>query len=240
MNTPDLATTTSRFRRNWLNMLFADWDRTQLSVSFIILGLIALAPLVVHVPLAALAAVLLVVCWHMAELRHWPHILRAGRSDAALLPLAFGLTAFIGLTMAILVGVVLAMFFFARRMGDHMQIERVGRDREPSGELPAGLPPGVEVYEVRGPFFFGAATMLRDLDDGLERGTRALVLRLRHVPFIDVTAAFALRELHASCARRGVRLVLAEVHSRPVVDVERLGLMMAGVPKEEALGGKKA
>ncbi len=189
----------------------------------ILLILVVAAPLVIHVPLAALAGVLLVVCWYMAELRHWPHILRAGGSDAFLLPLAFGLTVFIDLVWAVVVGVLLAMFFFVRRMAETTQVER----QEPASEiLPVGAkaPAGVEVYEIRGPFFFGAATLLRDIDAELDDGHRALVLRLRQVPFIDATAAFQLRELITSCRSRHIRVIISELHGRAWDDLQRHGL----------------
>ncbi len=191
----------------------------------VLLIMLLAGPLVGHIPLAALAGVLLVVCWHMAELRHWPHILKAGRGDAVLLPIAFLLTAFVGLTEAILVGVVLAMFFFVKRMGDATQVEKYGvQERSPA--LPP-LPAGVEVYEVRGPFFFGAATLIRDLDSAGGRASRVMVLRLRLVPFIDATAAFSLRELATSLTARGARLLIADIHPRARHDLERNGISAA-------------
>jgi len=182
------------------------------------------APLVGHVPLAALAGVLLVVCWHMAELRHWPHILKAGRGDAFLLPIAFVMTAFIGVTEAIVVGVVLAMFFFVKRMADATEVERHRGSVSDALGTPV-IPPGVEVYSVRGPFFFGAATLIRDLEAGATGPASTLVLRLDGVPFIDATAAFSLRELAAALKRRGGRLVLAEVDERARRDLERHDLI---------------
>ena len=182
------------------------------------------APLVGHVPLAALAGVLLVVCWYMAELRHWPHILKAGRSDAFLLPIAFMLTTFIGVTEAILVGVTLAMFFFVKRMADATEVERHhSRVSDVIGTLV--IPTGVEVYSVRGPFFFGAATLIRDLDGATNAESSTLILRLEGVPFIDATAAFSLRELAATLRRRGGRLLLAEVTDRVRVDLRRHNLL---------------
>ncbi len=182
------------------------------------------APLVGHVPLAALAGVLLVVCWHMAELRHWPHILKAGRGDAFLLPIAFLLTAFIGVTEAILVGVTLAMLFFVKRMADVTEVERHRSTVSDVIGTPV-IPAGVEVYSVRGPFFFGAATLIRDLESGTSGPSATLVLRLDGVPFIDATAAFSLRELSASLRRRGSRLVLAQVDARVRQDLERHDLI---------------
>ena len=182
------------------------------------------APLVGHVPLAALAGVLLVVCWHMAELRHWPHILKAGRGDAFLLPIAFVMTAFIGVTEAILVSVVLAMFFFVKRMADATEVERHRSTVSDVVGTPV-IPPGVDVYSVRGPFFFGAATLIRDLEGDAGSPARTLVLRLDGVPFIDATAAYSLRELAAGLKRRGGRLVLAEVDERVSQDLKRHNLI---------------
>jgi SulP family sulfate permease len=187
--------------------------------------MLALAPLVGHIPLACLAGVLLVVCWYMAELRHWPHILKAGRSDAFLLPMAFGLTVLVDLTWAVVGGVLLAMFFFVKRMADSTQIERRAADSGDEAERAPELPKGVEVYEVRGPFFFGAATLIRDIDAQMGERPRALILRLRNVPFIDATAAFSLRELNASCRKRGAELVLSDTHTRPLADLDRHGLL---------------
>jgi SulP family sulfate permease len=198
--------------------------------------MLALAPLVVHVPLACLAGVLLVVCWYMAELRHWPHILRAGRSDATLLPLAFLLTVLVDLTWAVSIGVLLAMFFFVKRMADTTMIERKSADAGSEEERQVDLPKGVEVYEVRGPFFFGAATLIRDIDGMMGAAPRAMILRLRNVPFIDATAAFSLRELAASCRKRGAELILSDVHTRPLADLERHGLMLA-IGEERIFGG---
>jgi SulP family sulfate permease len=191
----------------------------------ILLIMLAAAPLVVHIPMAALAGVLLSVCWGMAELRHWPHILRAGRSDAFLLPVAFGLTVLVDLTWAVTIGVLLAMFFFVRRMSEATQIDRRAADSGSEAEAAPDLPKGVEVYDVRGPFFFGAATLIRDIDGQMGIEPRALILRLRNVPFIDATAAFSLRELHASCRKRGAELLLADCHTRPLADLDRHGLL---------------
>jgi SulP family sulfate permease len=205
----------------------------------ILLIMLAAAPLVVHIPMAALAGVLLSVCWGMAELRHWPHILRAGRSDAFLLPIAFGLTVLVDLTWAVTIGVLLAMFFFVKRMSDTTQIDRRAADSGSEEERAPELPAGVEVYDVRGPFFFGAATLIRDIDAQMGERPRALILRLRNVPFIDATAAFSLRELHASCVRRGAELLLSDCHTRPLADLDRHGLL-ALLGEERVFGGYEA
>ncbi len=197
------------------------------------------APLVLHIPMAALAGVLLSVCWGMAELRHWPHILRAGRSDAFLLPLAFSLTVLVDLTWAVTIGVLLAMLFFVKRMSESVQIERRAADSGTEDERAPELPPGVEVFDVRGPFFFGAATLIRDIDGRMGKRASTLILRLRNVPFIDATAAHSLRELYATCRRRGAALLLSDCHTRPLADLDRHGLL-ALVGEDQVFGSYEA
>jgi len=120
--------------------------------------------------------------------------------------------------------VVLAMFFFVKRMADATEIERYRSTVSDVVGTPV-IPAGVEVYSVRGPFFFGAATLIRDLESGTSGPASTLVLRLDGVPFIDATAAFSLRELSASLRRRGGRLVLAQVDARVRQDLERHDLI---------------
>jgi SulP family sulfate permease len=134
------------------------------------------------------------------------------------------LTVVIDLTAAVVVGVLLAMFFFVKRMAEATQVERLDGASEVQLAPGAVVPDGIHVYEIRGPFFFGAATLLRDLDADFDDGYRALVLRLRHVPFVDATAAYHLRELASSCRKRGIRVILSECSARAQVDLDRHGI----------------
>ena len=102
-------------------------------------------------------------------------------------------------------------------MSDTAQVEKYSSQDLTEKLQP--IPKGVEVYEVRGPFFFGAATMIRDLDSNAGEHARIMILRLRLVPFIDTTAAFSLRELHASLKYRGGRLLVSDVHTRALHDL---------------------
>ncbi|HEX3133641.1 MAG TPA: sodium-independent anion transporter [Planctomycetota bacterium] len=115
------------------------------------------------------------------------------------------------------------MLFFVKRMADATEVERHRSTVSDVVGTPV-IPAGVEVYSVRGPFFFGAATLIRDLEI-TDAPSSTLVLRLGSVPFIDATAAFSLRELAASLKRRGGRLVLAEVDERARRDLERHDLI---------------
>jgi SulP family sulfate permease len=112
------------------------------------------------------------------------------------------------------------MLFFVKRMSEDVRIERAA-----GPAAPTAVPEGVEVYEVNGPFFFGAATLIRDLDQDREQRPRAMILRLGRVPFIDATAAFALRELIVSCQKKEIALMLCELHRHPAHDLERHGIV---------------
>src|SRR4029079_7003321 len=122
------------------------------------------------IPLATLAAILVVVAYHMSEWRTFRSELSAPKSDVAVLLTTFLLTVFVDLTLAVEVGMVLAAFLFMRRMSEVTSISSVTRefnDREGPemalyAEGRAGIPPGVQVYAVDGPFFFGAASKFRE------------------------------------------------------------------------------
>lgn len=185
-------------------------------------------PLVEGIPLAALGGVLLVVAWGMSELGHWPSILRTGRSDALLLPLSFGLTVFVDLTVAVEVGVVLGMFFFVRRMAKSSGARAWIPAEETADAIdPTSVPPDVEIVEIEGPFFFGIALELHEMLRDLEPHHRFAVLRMRRVPFVDATAAAALSALLADCAREGTVVYLCGLRPTCRRDLERAGVLSA-------------
>jgi sulfate permease, SulP family len=186
------------------------------------------------IPLAVLAAILVVVAYHMSEWRTFAAELRgAPRSDVAVLLATFGLTVLVNLTVAIEVGMVLAAFLFMRRMAEVTNVsvlthefEDPGDDfeRDPNAVRRRSVPPGVQVYEIAGPFFFGAAEMFKTRLDTVAGSPRALIIRMRHVPAIDSTGLHALRDLVRRARRDGTLVILSDVHSQPVVALERSGL----------------
>jgi SulP family sulfate permease len=177
------------------------------------------------VPLASLAAILVVVSYHMSEWRSFASLLRAPRSDLVVLLLTFLLTVFVDLTVAVQVGIVAAALLFMRRMAEVTEIA------DASEEERIALPPGVEMYEVNGPFFFGVATKLRDLAGNIAKSPRVLILRMRAVPAIDATGLHALEQLAARCRRSGTALILAEIRPQPLRALVR-------ARKLEAIGGR--
>jgi SulP family sulfate permease len=186
------------------------------------------------VPLATLAAILVVVAFHMSEWRSFLAEFRgAPRSDAAVMVVTFLLTVLVGLTVAIEVGLVLAAFLFMRRMAEVTNISVLTHEfreppddfeRDPNWVGSRSIPSGVEVYEINGPFFFGAAEMFRDRLRQVAARPTVLILRMRHVPAIDSTGLHALRDLVRRSRKEGTLVVLSDVHAQPVVALERSGL----------------
>ncbi|MEA2337509.1 MAG: sulfate permease, SulP family [Thermoanaerobaculia bacterium] len=176
------------------------------------------------VPLASLAAILVVVAYHMSEWRSFAGLLRAPKSDIFVLIATFALTVFVDLSVAVQVGVVASSLLFMRRMAEVTNIEGVSGELsdasaidDPESITLGGrvIPKGVEIYEVNGPFFFGAADKIREVIGEIEKPPRMLILRMRHVPAIDATGIHALEQLALKCRSQGTMLILAEVREQP-------------------------
>ena len=199
--------------------------------------MLLLAPLATRVPLASLAAVLMMVAWNMSEIDHFRYLLRAPHSDILVLLTTFGLTVFTDLTIAVGVGMVLASMLFMKRMADVSNIsalraefengqddfESLGESKDPNALSRRQVPEGVEVYEINGPFFFGVADRLKDTLSRIEAPPKVFILRMRRVPAMDATGLHALREFHRKCQRQGTTLLLAGVHAQPLFVFMQMG-----------------
>lgn len=178
------------------------------------------------VPLAALAAILVVVAYHMSEWRSFAALLRAPKSDVIVLLLTFALTVFVDLTVAVQFGIVAAALLFMKRMSEVTDVagvttELAEGDEEGGRPEPLDIPKGVEVYEVNGPFFFGAADKLRDVLGEVSRRPKVLILRMRNVPAIDATGLHALEQVYKRCRSQGIVFILAEVREQPMRTIIR-------------------
>jgi len=198
----------------------------------LLLIMLLFAPLAKLTPLATLAAILMIVAWNMSEIGHFRAILRAPRSDVAVLLTTFGLTVFADLTIAVGFGMVLASLLFMKRMADVANIaaikDEISGDAEDEGQdafsiAKRDVPAGVEVYEINGPFFFGVADRLKDTLAQMERPPKVFILRMRRVPAIDASGLHALKEFHDKCRRQGTTLVLSGVHAQPLFAFTRAG-----------------
>jgi SulP family sulfate permease len=177
-----------------------------------------------EIPLAALAAILVIVSYHMSEWRTFLGELRSPRSDVAVLITTFGLTVLVDLTVAIAVGMVLAAFLFIRRMATVTNVDAfIGgvvdeSDEARDDEEPwrRDVPNGTIVFEINGPFFFGAVETFRDTLDSLAERPKVLILRMRGVPALDSTGIHAIRDVVRRSQRDGTKVLLCDVQPQPL------------------------
>jgi SulP family sulfate permease len=189
---------------------------------FLLAAVLLLAPLLAHVPMAALAAVLLMVAWKMSDARHFVHVLRiAPKSDVLVLLACFGLTVLIDMVVAVTVGVVLAALLFMRRMAELTGAEVYGgSDPAPHGPLPEG----VLLYRIQGPLFFGAAQKAMRALDRTPVHVRAVILDVSAVPTIDVTGLVSLESAIEHLRRQHTAVLLAGLNPQPAHALEKAGL----------------
>ena len=186
------------------------------------------------IPLAVLAAIVLVVAWRLSEWKVFVNELQAPWSDATVMLTTFVLTIVVDLSVAIGVGMVLASFLFMRRMAEVTNVTMVSREFDDGPEGPRDesgaiyrrrVPEGVEVYEINGPFFFGAAEKFKATLDRVSGRPKILIVRMRNVPAIDSTAMHALKDLIRRTRHQGTQVLLSDVHSQPLVALQRADLL---------------
>jgi SulP family sulfate permease len=180
------------------------------------------------VPMATLAAILLVVAYHMSEWRVFRAELSSPRGDVAVLVVTFLLTVLVDLTVAIEVGMVLAAFLFMKRMAEVTGVRAVTdelRDADEEDDPDATgnyrVPRDIEVYEINGPFFFGAAATFKDTLARVAGKPKALILRMRHVPAIDATGMHALADVVRRSRADGTLVLLSGVQPQPLETLRR-------------------
>ena len=196
-----------------------------------------LMPYAVYIPLSCLAAILVQVAYNMSEWRTFKYLLRGDKSDVAVLLITFFLTVIVDLTVAIEVGVVLAIVLFVRRVMQTSNISMLDGNSVAATEDEEAasmentdrldIPAGVEIYEIDGPFFFGLASRFEELEQMKKPGTKVRIIRMRKVPFIDSTGVNNLRSLCERTRKRGVTVILSGV-----TDKVQATLVKFGVDKE--------
>jgi SulP family sulfate permease len=198
-------------------------------VATLVAVILFLAPLASHIPLAALAAILFVVAWHMSEAHHFTDILKkAPRADRAILTITFLLTVFADLVVAVNVGVILAILHFLRRMSEVVETKEMDTHAL-QGELTQHgierLPPGVMVYEITGPMFFGAVENFERALLQTHADPKALIIRMRRVPFMDITGIQTLEAVITKLRKRGIFVALCEGNTRVRGKLRRAGVI---------------
>ncbi len=177
------------------------------------------------IPMATLAAILVVIAYNMSEWRHFLSVLKGPKSDVAVLLTTFFLTVIIDLTVAIEIGMVLAAFLFMRKMIQFSNVNILTSQIEDHGDEPDKgavsnyqIPKDVEVFEITGPLFFGAAYKFKDSIKFIERTPKVLIIRMRHVPIIDATGIQVLKEVFKETNKAGTKIILSGITSEQVIE----------------------
>lgn len=160
-----------------------------------------------QIPLAALAAVLMMVAWNMSEAHHFGQLLKAPIEDRIVLLSTFFCTVFVDITVAIFVGIVLASLLFMKRMSREAAIAQTA-----------------SMYEMQGPLFFGTTELFTNLLESAPAELKVFTLSLRGVPLIDASGMHALKEFHERCRKKNVELHLSHVSERAAHDLAKFGL----------------
>ncbi len=187
----------------------------------LLLILLFLGPLTKHIPMSCLAGVLIIVSYNMSEWRTFRSLLKNPASDVAVLLVTFFLTVIFDLTIAIEVGLLIAMFLFMKRVAEttHVSVttdEIILSDSSDTAteEEKLLLPKGVEVYEIDGPFFFGIANKFDGVMHSLGDKPKARIIRMRKVSFIDSTGLQNLKSLHRLSQKENIRIILSGVNDQ--------------------------
>jgi SulP family sulfate permease len=183
------------------------------------------------IPMPTLAAILLVVAYNMSEWHSFVKILRAPRSDIAVMLITFALTVVVDLTAAIQIGVILSAMLFIKRMAEVSQVTPLTRDlREADdlaeeGGLPRRVPEGVEVFDVYGSLFFGAVDQFTETIRSLEKTPKVFILETRNLLAIDATGIRALEDLLGQFSHQGTHFIISGIHKQPLFAITQAGLL---------------
>lgn len=200
---------------------------------FLLLVVLAIGKYASMIPIPVLAAILVIVSYNMSEWRTFKSMLKAPKSDVAILLTTFVLTVVIDLTVAIEVGMVLAAFLFMRRMSMVTNVSvitgQAEDENEPEGSqtlLNKEIPAGVQVYEINGPFFFGAAEKFIETIRDMSVVPKVFILRMRNVNLLDATGMKAIEDIWKKMVHHHKGLFLiAEIHSQPFIALEQSGFL---------------
>jgi len=183
------------------------------------------------IPMPTLAAILIVVAWNMSEHHVFRQLLKSPKSDVSVLLTTFGLTVIFDLTIAFVVGMMLSVILFMQRMASMSNVGIVTgelKDEEdtsdPNAIVTRSIPAGVDVFEISGPFFFGAASKFKDAMHVVGKAPAIRIIRMRKVMSIDSTGLTMLKELVADCRKTHTQLILSGVHAQPIFAMQQYGL----------------
>ena len=188
------------------------------------------------IPMCTLSAILIMVAWHMSEWHAFKALLKAPKTDIAVMVITFLLTVFVDGGVVVELGLILSVFLFMKRMTDVSSIRQVktyahlAEDEEtlrndPNATVHKNIPEGIRVFEAEGALFFGVADHFRDTLDFEPTKTRGIILRMRHVLALDATGLRAISDLRKKCVSKNIVLILSGVHSQPRIAMQQSGFL---------------
>ena len=187
--------------------------------------LVIFMPYAAMIPMPAIAAILFMVAYNMCQWRTFADLLKtAPKSDIAVLILTFFLTILFDLVVAIEIGILVAVLLFMKRMSDVAEVRswKYAEDEEEAEqEKLRKLPSSINVYEISGPLFFGAAGIIGQI--AVKDHAKCLILRMNSVPALDSTALNALTELYDKCTQKKITIILSHVNQQPMNVMEKAG-----------------
>ena len=195
---------------------------------FVLLTVLLFAPYASHVPLASMAPILMLVAFNMSEYKSFGKIAKMKNGDSLVLMATFLLTVFVNLTIAVPIGLGLAMISFIKRMSDALAIEQVTPDthvkqKEDGTEI--HYCPQIATFTIRGPLFFGAADRFEEiLSESLLQRPKVLILKMRHVSLIDITGVTNLTGVVLDFQNKGGTVLISEVTGEPLEMLKSSGL----------------
>lgn len=200
----------------------------------LLLIMVIFMPLAKMIPLSALAAILIVVAYNMSEWREFLSLLKSPKSDIIVLLITFFVTVLVDLVKAIEIGMVLAALLFMKRMADVTEVNELMRDTAEDDDsftpsfdksILERLPQHIQVYEVSGPLFFGAADKFLEVINEVDGKTQSVILRLRNVPAMDATAVHATKRFIKSCRKHKIKIIFSGLKLQPYQVLERAGVI---------------
>ena len=200
----------------------------------LLLVLVVLMPYAGLIPMPTIAAILFMVAYNMSHIKSFANVIKtAPKSDIAVLVITFILTVAFDLVVAIEIGMLLACLLFMKRMSDETSVKSwkytsiseeeadiAKQDKEEKEQL-MKISESIRVYEMSGPLFFGAADRIDTIV--VKDMTKCLILRMRSVPAIDITAMNAMESLYNKCKKRGITLILSHVNEQPMRVMQKSG-----------------
>lgn len=200
---------------------------------FVLGTILVFAPFASHTPLASMAPILMRVAWNMSEYKSFTHMIKLKSSDSLVLAVTFLLTVFINLTVAVQIGLLLAMFSFIKRMSEVIDVEKVIPTRlKENGKGMDSTCPKIAFYTVEGPLFFGAADRFESMiTRSLTQKPEVLILRMKYVPYMDATGLNNLASLIRDFKKVGGTTLLAEINDDALEKLKASGMYEEIGPK---------